>query len=270
MSHPLITTGQLGSLLAAWHLFPNVCTFPLLSCFKANYIFIILYYISARSKHWCQTNLDYRKIRNGGHAGGLAYSVVVIHSVTETEKNNISTHIRFRCTPAQEEQTISDLTNMIWPSVPAGDTPQDSRSGHANPVIAYSWDIILLNCFLSQTRCGLSQFCWNSPTVLFWAAHTSQCSSPPWNWQVTAASPRYQGGVEDGVKTNLAAGTGRYERLWGIWNDSGPAELRRKKAAIAKTRVCSSGNLRVCPVSLWMWVWNEYWCQCTRSHDGCV
>ncbi len=26
-SHPLITTGQLGSLFAAWHLFPNICTF---------------------------------------------------------------------------------------------------------------------------------------------------------------------------------------------------------------------------------------------------
>lgn len=35
LSHPLITTGQLGSLLAAWHLFPNVCTFPMLSCDKA-------------------------------------------------------------------------------------------------------------------------------------------------------------------------------------------------------------------------------------------
>lgn len=31
LSHPLMTTGQLGSLLADWHLFPNVCTFPLLS-----------------------------------------------------------------------------------------------------------------------------------------------------------------------------------------------------------------------------------------------
>lgn len=147
---------------------------------------------------------------------------------------------------------------------------QQSRTHKSRDCIYCSWDIILLNCFLSEPRCGLSQFCWNSPTVLFWAAYTSQCASPPWNWQVTAASPQYQRGAEDGVKTNLAAGTGRYERLWGIWRDSGTAELRRKKAAIKRTRVCSRGSLRVCPVSLWMWVWNEYWLQRIRSHDGCV
>lgn len=141
-----------------------------------------------------------------------------------------------------KRQTISNLTNIIWPS---------KTSGHTNPVIAHSWDLILLNCFPSEPCCGLSQFCWNSPTVLFWAAYTNECASPPWNWQVTAASPRYQGGAEDGVKTNLAAGTGRYERLWGIWNDSGTAALRRKKAAIKKTRVCSRGSLRICPASVY-------------------
>lgn len=110
--------------------------------------------------------------------------------------------------------------------------------------------IILLNCFLSETCCGLSQFCWNSPTVLFWATYTSQCASPPWNWQVTAASPQYQGGAEYGVKTNLAAGTGRYERVWAIWNDAGTSELRWKKAATKKTRAFSSLTCLFMNVSL--------------------
>lgn len=149
---------------------------------------------------------------------------------------------------------------MIWPSFPAGDTSQDSRSGHTNLVIAYSWDIVLLNCFLSERRCGLSQFCRNSPTVLFWAAYTSQCASPPWNWQVTAASLRYQGGAEDGVKTNLAAGMGWYERLWGIWNDS---ELQSCLGKRPESRLCSRGSVRVWILAS---VPQRVVCNCSRPH----
>lgn len=233
---------------------------------------------SACSKHpctpcWCQTNLDDRKVRNSGHAGGLAYSVLVIHSVTETEKKNqylYSYQIQIQtCTirvdykkPHQYDLTL----RSCWRHIPR----QQIQTSKSRDCIYSSGDIILLNCFLSETRCGLSQFYWNSPTVLFWATYTSQCGSPPWNWQVTAASPRYQGGAEDGAKTNLAAGPGRYERPWRIWNDSGTAELRRKKAAITKTRVCRRRSLRICPVSLEMRGWNEYWLQCIRSRGGCV
>lgn len=158
---------------------------------------------------------------------------------------------------------------MIWPSVPAGDTPQDSRARHTNPVIAYTVaEILSCSTVFCQSHAVDSP---NSAETLplFYSEPHIQVSVHPHHetdrWQLhrhstskgrrTAWKPIWQQG---------RAGMRDCER------DSGTAELCRKKAAIKRTGVCSRGSLRVCPVSLWMWVWIEYWLQCIRSHDGCV
>lgn len=188
----------------------------------------------------------------------LSWSSILWQKYKKKTQYNFSYQIQMHtCT---KKQTISNLTNMIWPS---------KTSGHTNPVIAHSWDLILLNCFLSETRCGLSQFCWNSPTVLFWAAYTSECASPPWNWQVTAASPRYQGGAEDGVKTNLAAGKGpvwaSVRDLEWLGNCSAASEKGRNQENKSVQQEEFEGLSR-----FRLWVRKECWLQCIRSHDGCV
>lgn len=137
-------------------------------------------------------------------------------------------------------QALNDLTNIMDPAFLLETLPKTVNPGTQMPRLLRYFPAQLF--ILSETSYGRSHFCSNSPTVLFWAIYTSQCVSPPWNRQVTAASPRYQGGAENSVKSNLAAGTGRYERPRGIWNGSQTAELRREKATIKKTRACSRGG----------------------------
>lgn len=71
-----------------------------------------------------------------------------------------------------EWATNSDnLTNMTWPSVPAGDTPQGERTRHTNPAIAYSWDIFLLNCSFSGSHAADSPTSAGTLTLFYSEPH---------------------------------------------------------------------------------------------------
>lgn len=129
----------------------------------------------------------------------------------------------------------NDLTNIMWPCVSAGDTPQDFESGHANPAIA--------EIFSCSTVHSLRDKLWTLPRLL----KLSHCSILSHIYKSVCIPTMEQTGdsciaTVNSVKSNLAAGTGRYERLRGIWNGSQAAELRREKATIKKTRVCSRGG----------------------------
>lgn len=93
------------------------------------------------------------------------------YNVLSTQKHLWSCQIQvYPCT--WEWATNSDnLTNMTWPSVPAGDTPQDERTRRTNPAIAYSWDNFLLNCSFSQSHAADSPTSAGTLTLFYSEPH---------------------------------------------------------------------------------------------------